>query len=157
MADLRIDWRFHPPYANHRGGAAKRMIRSIRKALLSAVSTQLLTDKQIQTVMCEAERVVKSRPFTYTNNDPRDYEVLTTAKLLLLDDDQAQSLEASAPTTITPRWRDRAQHIADVFLKQWARKYLPQLQQLCKWTTKKPSLKPGDVVMLADRDWPRGK
>ena len=150
MADLRIDWRFHPPYANHRGGATKRMIRSIRKALLSAVSTQLLTDKQIQTVMCEAERVVKSRPLTYTSNDPRDCEVQPLYSCCLMTTKRCRNF--SADDHYATRWRDRAQHIADVFLKQWTRKYLTQLQQLCKWTTKKPSLKPGDVVMLADRD-----
>ena len=57
MADLR-DWSFNPPYASHRGGATERIIRSIRKVLLAAVGTQPLIDEQLQTVMCDAERVV---------------------------------------------------------------------------------------------------
>ena len=36
--------------------------------------------------MCEAERVVNSLPLTYTSNGTRDCEVLTPAKLVLLDD-----------------------------------------------------------------------
>ena len=54
------------------------------------------------------------------------------------------------------RWWRRAQHIADVFWKQWVREYLPQLQQRTKWKAKERNLKPGDVVMLADMDSPRG-
>ena len=158
MADLRIDWNFNPPYASHRGGATERMIRSIRKVLLASVGTQLLTDEQLQTVMCEAERVVNSRPLTYTSDDPRDCEVLTPAKLLLLDDNQALSLgNFSADDHYATRWWRRAQHIADVFWKQWTHEYLPQLQQRSKWKAKQPCLKPGDVVMLADSDSPRGE
>ena len=55
MADLRIDLNFNPPPASHRRGATERSIRSIRKVLLAAVGTQLLTDEQLQTVTCEAD------------------------------------------------------------------------------------------------------
>ena len=144
MADLRIDWSFNPAYASHRGGATERMIRGIRKVLLAAVGTQLLTDEQLQTVMCGAERVVTSRPLTYTSNDPRNCEVLTLAKRLLLDDDQARSLgNFSADDHYATRWWRRAQHIADVFWKQR--------------TTKQPCLKSGGIVMLAASDSPRGE
>ena len=37
------------------------MIRSIRKVLLAAVGSQLLTDEQLQTVICEAEQLVNRR------------------------------------------------------------------------------------------------
>ena len=157
MADLRIDWSFNPPYASHRGGAIERMIRSIRKVLLAAVGTQLLTDEQLQTVMCEAERVVNSRPLTYTSSDPRDCEVLTPAKLLLLDDNLSLACgNFDADDHYATRWWRRAQHIADVFWKQWVREYLPQLQQRSKWKAKEQNLKPGDVVMLEEIDSPRG-
>ena len=55
------------------------------------------------------------------------------------------------------RWWRRAQHLVDVFWKQGTREYLQQLQQRSKWTTKQPCLKPGDIVMLADGDSPRGE
>ena len=48
IADMRIDESFNPPYTSHRRGAIERMIRSIRKVLFADVSTQLLTDEQLQ-------------------------------------------------------------------------------------------------------------
>lgn len=57
-------------------------------------------------------------------------------------------------------WK-RVQALADAFWKRWKTEYLTTLQTQRKWTTEKPNLQVGDVVLMKDSqvkrtEWPVG-
>lgn len=79
-----IKWVFNPPTGSHHGGAWERLIRSIRKVLNATVKEQVLDEECLQTVFCEAEAIINSRPITATSSDVNDLEALTPNHLLLL-------------------------------------------------------------------------
>ena len=79
-----IKWTFNPPTGSHHGGAWKRLIRSIRKILNSTLRTQSLDEEGLNTVLCEVESILNSRPLTKESTDPKDLEALTPNHLLLL-------------------------------------------------------------------------
>ena len=157
-ADYGIDWRFNPPHASHRGGATERMIRAVRRVLIAVTKDQLLTDEQMSTAMCEAERVVNDRPLTYVGDDPADPEVLTPAKLLLLKTNTCLPMgDFTADDHYATRWWRRAQHVANVFWKRWLREYVQTLQDRPCWRLVRENLKAGDVVLIRDLNAPRGQ
>ncbi len=157
-ADHGIDWRFNPPHASHRGGATERMIRAVRRVLIAVTKDQLLTDEQMSTAVCEAERVVNDRPLTYVGDDPTDPEVITPAKLLLLRTNSCLPMgDFTADDHYATRWWRRAQHIANVFWKRWLREYVQTLQDRPCWRLVRDNLKAGDVVLIKDLNAPRGQ
>ncbi|XP_048241823.1 uncharacterized protein LOC125374660 [Haliotis rufescens] len=69
-----ISWEFNPPSASHHGGVWERMIRTIRRILYSLLHSQVihLDDDGLQTLFCEVEVIVNSRPITTVTNDVKD-------------------------------------------------------------------------------------
>ena len=77
-----ITWTFNPPHAY------ERMIRTIRKVFLGVLHPNVrLTDKILETVLCEVEGIINGRPMTKLSPDVDDVAVLTPNNLLILKDE----------------------------------------------------------------------
>ena len=156
-----ISWEFNPPSASHQGGVWERQIRSVRKTLNAVLKNQVLDDERLETVFCEAEQVVNSRPLTYVSSDPKDEGPITPNHLLLLRD-----VPTVCPGHFTKddvysrRWR-HVQYIADCFWRRWLKEYLPVLQLRQKWIQPRRDIQIGDIVLVAEqaprKDWPLAK
>jgi hypothetical protein len=158
LATRRIEWHFNPPHASHRGGLWERLIRSIRSILRALLKQQLLTDEALHTVMCEAERILNDRPITPVCSDSRDPAALTPADLLLLRANTCAASGAFGGKVMHTRrrWR-QAQYLADVFWKRWLQEYVPKLIARSKWHVQRKRIQQGDVVLIADKQVPRGQ
>lgn len=149
-----IKWIFNPPAASHQGRVWERCIRTIRKVLND--------DESLNTLMCEIEAIVNSRPITKVSDDPRDQMPLTPNHLLLLRSGPQLPQGASTDDKYSRRrWR-QVQHLADAFWRRWTREYLPQLQERHKWTNQHRNLAIDDVVLVVDdkcsrSSWPLGR
>lgn len=151
-----IKWIFNPPYASHHGAAWERLIRSVRKILMSLTNMQNLDDEGLKTLMCECESIVNGRPLTTVSCDSTDLNPLTPNHLLLL-----QSNNLPPPGVFVKedlysrkRWK-QIQFLTNCFWKRWTSEYLCLLQQRNKWTTEKQNIKIGDIVLVFDENLPR--
>ena len=73
-----IEWVFNPPRASHMGGIWERMIRSIRKILAVLLNQNCrLTDDILETLFCQVESILNSRPLTKVSDDVSDLAALT--------------------------------------------------------------------------------
>lgn len=84
MLQKRIHWSFNPPAASHHGGIWERLICMVRQVLLSVLHQQHLEDEGLQTLFCEVESILNSRPITAVSDDCQDLEALTPNHILLL-------------------------------------------------------------------------
>lgn len=151
-----ITWMFNPPAASHFGGVWERQIRTIRKVLNSIVKQQTIDEEGLQTLLCEVEAIINSRPITRVSNDPNDLEALTPNHLLLM----------KAITPLPPgifdrddvysrrRWR-QIQYLADLFWRRWTKEYLLGLQERQKWSHPKRNISENDIVLIVDESAPR--
>ena len=155
-----IRWKYNPPGASHHGGAWERLIRSVRQILQSILREQHLkvarSEEQLQTLMCEVESTLNSRPLTKVSEDPKDLDVITPNHLL-----QPRSQEQGPPGMFTEedkyarrRWR-QVQFLADLFWRRWLKEYLPSLQRRQKWLHPQRDYQVGDIVLIADSQAPR--
>lgn len=156
MTEKGIKCIFNTPAASHQGGVWERQIRTVRKVLNSVLQQQTLDDEGLQTVMCEVEAIINSRPITHSSDDANNVEALTPNHLLLMrtrpnippgvfdkDDQHARR-----------RWR-QIQYIANLFWTRWTREYLPFLQERQKCLTPQRNFAPGDIVLIMDESAPR--
>ena len=154
----QIEWIFNPPSASHMGGAWERMIRSVRQILKAILKEQLVSDEVLSTVMSEAVNILNSRPLTRNSDSALDEQPLTPNHLLHLRPCPALPPGIFDKDDLSCRraWR-QAQYLANLFWLRWTREYLPNLLERKKWNTLRRNLKVGDLVLLADKSFPRGK
>jgi len=152
-----IDWTFNPPGASHMGGSWERMIRTVRQVLngLFNIHTRL-SDDMLDTLFCEVESIVNSRPITKVSDSIDDLEPLTPNHILLLRGCPPVSPGSFCDGDLFRRkWRV-VQQLADTFWRRWLREYLPELQRRSKWHDSRRNVKVGDVVLVCDEATPRG-
>ena len=115
-----IQWVLNPPAASHMGGIWERQIRTARK-VLSSLSHEYgykLDDDYFQTLMCDVESIINSRPLTTVSSDPNDVDPLTPNHILTMK----SSIVLPPPGNFQwadvyqrKRWR-RVQYLANICL-----------------------------------------
>ena len=107
--------------------------------------------------MAEAVYIINSRPLTRNSDSHLDDQPLTPNHLLHLRPSTGLSPGIFSKDDLLCRraWK-QAQYLADVFWRRWTREYLPTLLERKKWNAKKRNLRVGDVVLIADENYPRG-
>ena len=149
-----ITWIFNPPCASHMGGIWERQIRTVRKVLasLSLDFGDKLDLESFQTLMCEIEAIINSRPLTTISSDPQDDNPLTPNHILTMKSSVVLPPPGNfqhADIYSRKRWR-RVQHIANVFWTRWKKEYLLTLQERQKWSKSRRNLQIGDDVLMKD-------
>jgi len=80
----RTEWRFNPPASAWWGGWWERLIRLLKQLPLKTLGKALLTHEGLETVLCDCESVINSRPLTYVSEDVT-YLAPITPNMFLLD------------------------------------------------------------------------
>ena len=76
LCQQNIDWIFNPPAASHMGKVWERQIRTASRILDTLLHEHRshLHDELLQTLMCEVESIINSRPVTVISSDGDDNE-----------------------------------------------------------------------------------
>ena len=77
-----VTWNFNPPAASHHGGVWEHLVRSVRRVLTSVLCHQTLDDEGLQTVLCEVEAILNSRPITKVSDEKDHLEALAPNHIL---------------------------------------------------------------------------
>ena len=154
----KLEWIFNPPSASHMGGAWERMIRSVRQIIKAILKKQLVTNEVLSTVMAEAVNILNSRPLTGNSDSPLDGQPLTPNHLLHLRpcQDLPPGIFDKDDLSCRRAWR-QAQYLTNLFWCRWTREYLPTLMERRKWNALERNLEVGDLVLLVDESFSRGK
>ncbi|XP_031550566.1 uncharacterized protein LOC116287992 [Actinia tenebrosa] len=100
---------------------------------------------------------MNDRRITNVSSDPRDLEALTPNHILLLRKNTSLPPdEIKDVDKYKARWK-HAHLLANEFWQRWTKEYLPMLQERQKWLREKANFKVGDLVLLADKNTPRGQ
>lgn len=150
-----IDWHFNPPYSSHFGGIWERQIRTVRKVLNGIMKEQTLNDDGLNTLMCEVESIINSRPLTTVSSDSQSCIPLTPNHLLTFRNSSFAIGEFNSRDLYCKKLWRHVQYLADLFWKRWKREYLISLQERQKWSNVRDNLTEGAVVMIVDENSPR--
>ncbi|KAL0149811.1 hypothetical protein M9458_054859 [Cirrhinus mrigala] len=162
LAKQKISFHFNPPGAPHFGGAWEREIKSVKTALRVTVSSQVVTEEVLQTVLIEVEGVLNSKPLGYISSNVADLDPVTPNYLLMGRPDSSLPFVVYPATELMGRrrWRQSqvlisSDQLADQFWLSFIRHYLPTLQTRNKWHKDTSDLSAGTIVMLIDPQLPR--
>lgn len=158
VASEGISWRFNPPSAPHFGGLWESAVKSAKYHLARVVRGAILSLVELQTLLCQIEACLNSRPLTPLSSDPNDIEPITPAHFLIggpmIFHPEPRLDEINLPHL--KRWK-LVQCMLQGFWKRWHAEYLPQLQIRSKWTTGSKSIAVGDVVIVKEENTPPTK
>ena len=160
----KIKWNFIPPAAPHFGGLWEGAVRSMKKYLRRVMGTLIFTYEELETIMCQIEHCLNSRPLLPIYcHDTEGISPLTPGHFLYLNAPRAYPVEPSLPTEIRlqKRWQ-RCQAVVHHFWTRWSQEYLQSLQSRSKWQQRQPNLQVGDIVVFKPKDhfschWPLAK
>ena len=157
---MNVKWKFSVPRASHTNGVTESLIKSAKHAIKRTLHCAVLRDGLLRCVFAYVEDILNHRPIKQLNNDPRDPDTLTPAKLL----GRTQGQVAPGPEVghkLLQRWEETNRMAAD-FWQQFQREVVPELEKAQKWWHCAPTPKPGDAVVVLKLDpkegshWPVG-
>ena len=105
--------------------------------------------------------MVNSTPLYASFDHPDEPLPVSPSNLLTLKTDSAYPIEMTDYCERDlmrygmNRWK-RVQVLADAFRKKWGANYLQELTALKRWTQPRTNLSEGDVVLLREKNVPRG-
>lgn len=151
LTSLGIHWQFIPPSAPHFGGLWESAVKSTKTHLLKVTKGALLTYEELNTLLCQIEAILNSRPMVALSDDPSDYNVLTPSHFLI-GAPLTQIPEPIAlvePKNRLKRW-ELVRYQAQSFWARWSKEYLPQFHKRGKWFTSTRSPQIGDIAILKE-------
>ncbi|XP_025164034.1 uncharacterized protein LOC112590757 [Harpegnathos saltator] len=133
LREQGTSWKFIPPNAPHFGGLWEAAVKSAKYHLNRIAGKAHLTFEEMQTVLCEIEAILNSRPLTPLSTDPNDLVFLSPGHFLV-----GTTLNSSP-----------GEDLFDVNENRWSHECLNSLQEKSKWRCNKgEQLKPNQLVLL---------
>ena len=151
-----IQFTYIDPTSAHQAGNWERLIGIVKRVLKAVLPhASRLTDEVLQTIFCEVEAIVNSRPLTRLSDDPRDFRPLTPNLLLSLGDPTDIPLSHVSKAEMYRSRYKYCQHIANMFWSRWLKLYLPSLNTRSKWRSTLSNVKEGELVLMVEKGMPR--
>lgn len=156
IANRGTQWIFMTPAAPHQGGIYEAAVKSMKYHMKRIIGPRVMEYRQFQTLLCNIEAALNSRPLTPLTDDPDDLLALTPGHFLI-----------NRPFAAVPEfryvnesnvegkklWIER-QKMFKHFWERWHKEYLTTLQERKKWRREKENIKIGQLVIIRDENLP---
>lgn len=151
-------WHFLPPAAPHFGGVWEAGVKSMKHHLRRVLGNHTLNVEEFNTLLCQIEACLNSRPIAPMSDDPNDLTSLTPGHFLI----GAPLVSVPEPSVLhlnenrLDRWQT-LHRMREQFWRRWSTEYLHTLQQRYKWNSERPELRVGDLVLIKHETLPPSK
>ena len=153
-----LTWIFGSADSPWHQGAVESLVKAAKRAIVYAVGKRRLTVPEFLTVCTEAANLINERPIGTLPSSDSDINVLTPNSLLL-GRSTAKNPCKWQPFTYREHPTTRynlVQVVVEDFWEKWVQLYAPTLVIRRKWHANTRNLRPGDVVIVADKNVMRG-
>ena len=166
FADKRIVWKYIVERAAWWGGMWERLVRSVKTCLRKIMGRSYLKFEELQTMICEVEAVINSRPLSYLHTESSEPSPLTPAHFLTGQRITTlppyplglrnSSSEKTTATQLNKRLQYR-QRLSTNFWNRWKKDYLMELRSAHHVSnpSNQSIFKVGDVVLIHEDKQPK--
>ncbi|RUA05209.1 MAG: hypothetical protein DSY43_05115, partial [Gammaproteobacteria bacterium] len=150
-------WIFGPADSPWYQGAVESLVKSAKRAIHFAVNNQRLSVPEFLTLCYEVSNLMNERPIGAQPSIDSTLNILTPNSLLL---GRARAINPLGWQPHNSNIKTRyhlVQEVTEDFWKRWTELYAPTLIVRRKWHTSTRNLRPGDVVIVADKNVFRGE
>ncbi|XP_055944076.1 uncharacterized protein LOC129975142 [Argiope bruennichi] len=158
-----IIWKFIPPSAPWSGGWWERLIALVKDLLKKVLGRACLSYEELNTILCDCEDIVNSRPITYVSEHDDLKPITPSSFIRERRKDGIPDLEhlKLSPEYFRKRRLYRCKLQEDL-RNRFRQEYLGQLRQQTKKMIKTHDFKVGEVVIVEVTNqkrlnWPLGK
>lgn len=155
MAKIETKWHFIPPASPNFGGLWEAGVKSVKTHMKKTIGETTLTFEELNTLLCQIEATLNSRPLCALSADANDTATLTPGHFLigqpLLAQPESNYLDIN--TNRLSRWQ-LIQKMHQNFWKKWNTEYLNRLQERPKWLKKIDEPNINDLVLIKDENLP---
>lgn len=134
--------------------------RRILDSILLEHKNKQLTHDVLMTFLAEVSAIINARPIVPVSTDSDD-PFISTPSILLTQKTTNSSMETYPDLDITDMYKSQWKHVQVLADQNWRKtnEFLSLLQKRPKWTTSRPNLEHGDVVLFKDvnvnrNQWP---
>ncbi|GFY52787.1 integrase catalytic domain-containing protein [Trichonephila inaurata madagascariensis] len=146
----RIVWKFNPPTAAWWGGWSERLVRVLKELLRRTLGNAVLTTEELQTVLCDCESVINSRPLTYLSENSDDLVPLCPAMFLVENRNlDVPDIDYRDTVNLHKRVRYRRKLLNDL-RHRFRKEYLGLLIQNKNKKGPLSELRLGEIVLIGD-------
>jgi len=157
-------WSFIPPNAPNFGGIWEAAVKSAKFHLTRIVGGAHLTFEEMQTILCEIEAILNSRPLVPLSSDTNNTAYLSPGHFLVGSPlNSFPTMDVNDVNTNRLLQWQVIEQMRQHFWSRWSNEYLNHLQERYKWKNRKgPLLEPGNLVLikqqgLAPLQWLSGR
>ena len=137
-------------------GISEAMVKQVKRNLVMAVGTHILTFEELQTILFEAANLLNERPIGTKTKNPDEGAYLCPNDLVMGRSRSATpAAEFNEDLDERKRW-NFIQCVSNSFWKRWMEYYFHTLIVRPKWHTAKRNVQVGDVVLVQDSNSIRG-
>ena len=160
----KITWTHSPARAPSFGGLWESAVKSMKRHLKRIMGPLTFTFEELNTITCQVEACLNSRPLLpMTSHNQDGLCSLTAGHFLLLTAPRAYPEDPRLPDAprLLKKW-NQCQSVVKHFWTRWSKEYLHTLQSRTKWQQEKPNICIGDIVIYKDEKshankWPLAK
>lgn len=148
-------WKFITPAAPHQGGMWESAVKSMKHHLKRVLGVQKYTFEGLQTILKGITACLNSRPLCALSDDINDLQALTPNHFLTGGSSKLPVLEPmdEPPVSLTKLYQ-AYNYTIQRFWERWSAEYIPTLMQRPKWREERENLKIGQLVLIANENYP---
>ena len=146
---------FGTPHFPECQGAVERLVQEVKKGLKVLTNNDTLSFGELDTALAEASYLVNTRPLQ-PNPTMGEDGFICPNDIIMGRSDKAPPLGDIFDTSLTRRV-SHLRRLVDEFWKKWSQSYYQSLVKYHRWRLRERNCEPGDVVLVLDREGPKGK
>ncbi|XP_035216765.1 uncharacterized protein LOC118190200 [Stegodyphus dumicola] len=154
----KIKWKFNPPTAAWWGGFWERLVRMVKELLRRVLGSKTVSYIELETILCDCEATMNSRPLTYLEDGTAELKPLTPAYFIQgIPHHDVKDLDTIDSKSLNRRLR-YLQNLRIDLRSRFRNEYLAMLVH--RRERKGDTLEVGDVVLIGTPEkrinWPLG-